>query len=152
MSEFFFGWDTAAWTSIIWTAALSVIGFRLAYQQSQLQKLIAELELREKTGVILRGADELPGRPFQVHTLLYDCKSVLPIILDFPLRRQKESELLDDCADALCRALEAFGKVEVGISLQHELAGEIRAVVPRLKAKGRTEAANRVLTAVARCS
>jgi hypothetical protein len=154
----FAGWGRGDWLaviSIVWTAVLSWIGYRLSEKQSRVQEILAELELREKAGVIFRGADDLlDGRESSKHTLLHDSESVLPVLTNFPLLPQSEVQLVDVTARALCRALDALGghNDHDGQPLQPQLAEKIRNVIPKLEEQGRDDAAIRLREASERCS
>lgn len=158
ITDFFADWgrgDSLAVISIVWTAVLSWIGYRLSEKQSRVQEILAELELREKAGVIFRGADDLSdGLKSNKHTLLHDSESILPVLTNFPLLPQSEAKLVDLSARALCRALDALGghNDHDGHPLQPQLAEKIRNVIPKLEEQGRDDAAKMLREASERCS
>src|SRR5438270_1554436 len=143
---FFANWNSADWIQISLSILLFAVGYWLGRKQTRitihveelaekqenilhqvgelagsmhiLQSAIAELEIREKIGVINRGIHEVAKRNLGItHTLFSDCLAVLPLF-EFA-----SDDLQCEYLQALGRAICSLHKKEdaEGNSLQHIL-------------------------------
>jgi len=160
----FSDWNSADWASITIGLVLFVVGWWLSRRQGQiiehvghlaesqtqvlgqvgtltgeihdLQSAVAELQIREKVGVIREGAYQVQqGDQSAVFTLLQDTLSVLP------LYEYAGTELRTIYEDALCTALETVWRHEDpgGKSLQEDMAATVVSRIRQLEGKGRRE-------------
>lgn len=154
------GWERADWLSllsIVATIVLTILGFiatrKLSRQQTAVQMILAELEMREKAGVILRGADELSRREAPMkHTLLQDSLALLPIF-SFPLSPSAKDELIGLSARALCRSMHALRDHDddEGRPMEKVLADRVSRILPQLDKLGRIEAVRELKRLTGEC-
>ncbi|MBA2592597.1 MAG: hypothetical protein H0U97_10240 [Gammaproteobacteria bacterium] len=173
----FTDWNSADWTSITIGFVLFAVGWWIGRRQGQiiervgeltesqaqvlrqvgtltgeihdLQSAVAELQVREKVGVIKERAFQVQsGNEAAVFTLLEDTRSVLP------LYEYTQSHLRAVYEDALSTALETlYRRTDTnGKALQHELATTLASHISHLAGKGRPELAAALRLIVAKCA
>ena len=80
---FFQSWSTADWTQVISGIVLFFIGWFLGWRQAQLIKAMAELNVQEKTGVMMSNAvrdQRVTLSHSRIECLLQDSRSVLRML------------------------------------------------------------------------